>query len=500
MQECSGSSVPANALCLSDAVDGDACSVELPIDTEYWCALAANSYSIHERHLLSNTSDNSRDGQHVVFCQLHTQMLLPAHAVIVDLERRVLAVTIRGTTSISDLIADLAGCIVDISTGDQVPPLASDGAMPSSDASSANVHSVKAETSTSHAPRTMWAPVGVHGGILACADSFMTAEYSAAAMSDVVRRTHALLANGTMSCGLRLPCPSILPALVTADTGPPPASSSESSPQRFDVQEESHAALAISAALGLSGLAATLWYVIHTITESAEAAIAQVDTTVDAANESHEMLAILRGIRSWPIVLAGHSLGAGVSALLLPKLKAALAPLYSIHNAVDSSDERCESVERHQPCIGAAPSLPRLPVVHGLQVDSSALHLPHSAALARLHALDVTATSPAPVFAALVACPAVAGPELSCVLEMSPMQLERLCQIDCVGFATPAVRLDDADVDASAILAAYCNARPVLPRLIVKRMPAVTPMVNSAVSAPSSKKSPAPEVYATSAI
>lgn len=487
--------------------DDDECSETLPPDSAHWCHLAANAYSVHEPHFIAGASGGTDAvcpglaQQHFLYVQLETLPLLPAHAIVMDTVRRVVYITIRGTTSVADQIADLAGCIVDM-TSEEPLPAVEIGPRPGT-SGPAPAHA------TPPADLDAGAPIGVHAGVHACAASFMTQDYSAAAMERVVARAHKLMSPGGALCaaglrfqpllaqpqgrGPRLAAPytmtttaatsgepTALPVTPSApgsiDADPSVGSKAAVLPLTpFDSAAESRAALAITAALGLVGLPATLWYAIHAIARAAaetcetssnedneakadedgESACAPTDVQgspcVHSRRCSRRVAQLLQGVSGWPIVFAGHSLGAGIGALLVPKVRAALAPLYA---AAAEGPQACPARSELQ---GSA-----IVNTPGFAVDAASLRLPAAHLIAQLHPLDVIAASPVPAFASIFACPSVAGPGLACVLGMSPLQLRRSVLAESTNGS------DAAGPDVGlALLRAFASAPPVLPLLDV---------------------------------
>ena len=494
--------------------DDDECSETLPPDSAHWCHLAANAYSVHEQHLIAGASGANTVAcpglaqQHFLHVQLETLPLLPAHAIVLDSARRVVYITIRGTTSVADQIADLAGCIVDMTSEEPLPAVMI-GSTPGTSGSTPGHATPPADVDAG-------APIGVHAGVHACAASFMTQEYSAAAMERIVVRTHKLMSPGGALCAAGLRFRPLLsqpqgqgprhaaPLTTTASavtSGKPPALSvTPSVPESvgadpsvvstdaallvepFDSAAESRAALAVAAAMGLLGLPATLWYAIHAIARAAadaceatsceehEAKRDEDDETacvprdlqggpfVHSRRCSRRIAQLLRGVSGWPIVFAGHSLGAGIGALLVPKVRAALAPLYA---SAAAGPQACPA-ESEPP--GSA-----IVNTHGFAVDVAPLCLPSLQLLAQLHPLDVIAASPVPAFASIFACPSVAGPGLACVLGMSPLQLRRYVldgppRAECAGVVRSATTGPEVGL---ALLRAFASAPPVLPLLDV---------------------------------
>ena len=469
---------PASEACDEDAAHEPESG--LPDDAAHWARCAVAVYTSRDRELLRALGP-SFDRADVLYAQLRTQDLLPAHVILRDRSQRVLLLVIRGTASLTDLITDLTGCVVNALDGAPVDSgaggnIASSVATAAGDVDATGANNAPTTDNeaadgtgsdgvTSAAghqqPSTSGAlhhssdafVFGAHAGMAACCDTFMSGAYrdtvAATMLSEHViarinddsdkaggrsrsrsrsrsksRRRNARVSSDRISAsdgaGIQLdrhtqdgdgpptgapaasasapspsdpfssgggpPLPPMSPLHAPSETVPPAAASATAKKQPLRPLAHGAAELLQEAEgrFGLSGVGALLY----------------------------AFKALCLSYADWPLVIVGHSLGAAVAALLAARLRIALAPVY------------CDNIEVGADA-GKALSDASSGAVAATTTEAGAASAPPNATT-REHPLVTLASSPAPVFAFIFACPACVTPEVGALMCLPRHQLQRL--------------------------------------------------------------------------
>lgn len=388
----------------------------LPPDAVHWARLAVAVYAPRERELL-RALGSGFVREDILHAQLVTRDLLPAHVLVRDRAHRAIVLVLRGTATLTDLVTDLTGSIVDAITGVPVDshgqgsssaaaggeptsmphPAASCGAeggaalpVSASDVSAADAapndtaDAASAAGDSANPPPASAATssfsqsscvsdhlvFGAHAGIAACTETFMGRAYSDEAGTKVVGKLILERLGRPFDENGRV---------VFVESGGAAAATDETGASATDAGDGVNAAGAEHAPSAASpdGLAC-LAHAHDSLALSGLAAII------------YALKASCPALAEWPVVIAGHSLGAAVGALLTARLRIELARFYE------------------QPSMADPPA----PAASGDGIGP--------------HPLAVLASSRAPVFSFVVAPPATVTPETAALLCLPTAALESL--------------------------------------------------------------------------
>lgn len=355
---------PERSEALDEAAENDPLA-DLPHDSDVHCRVAVGIYATTPTKLHAVLAPKFA-AEDVLYSQLQSSGLLPAHMLLLDREHQTIYLAIRGTSGISDAVKDLAGSSTDFCGS------------------------------------------SAHVGMAAGANAFFSRRYS---------DTVAKAAQKTW-------WPTASPPV--ASSGSTTSATSATSASSATSGGGGDGALAPNVAPGSSSSSALQEGVATPTTSTAKPAAVAPHQVVGLPRVAETLWQLYPGFR---ILVVGHSLGAGIGVLVCCKLRATLhridmwrsGKISSNTSALPASDSTVPSSVSRSTDPAADPdsvasSAAKAPC-GDIPAKGTSTALPSQAFTAAL-SLDDIAACRAPIQACLFATPACASPELAAICSL----------------------------------------------------------------------------------